>query len=456
MPTGGTSTHWLSSVTSAVGGGAAAVAVHDGASARSVEPPSYRPSWIVHLQPGTAILVERHSQYYVRLSAEATEIALLLARTGDLANVATILAATGRSEPGGTELADRLGANQFTAAWADGLLGDDLRVSGSSHAYVPLTCSLQLTNGCNLRCSFCYASSGKRYPEELTVAGWLEAMELLAAAGVCSVTLTGGEPTIAEGFRELLAAAGAYFMNVDVFTNGLHWTEDARRLAGALGNVRCQISIDGSRDRHDVVRGRAGSYDSAVRTISELCDHGVPVSVAMTVTPDNVADVGPLVDEVAAAGAMMFRAGQVQEVGRGDGEGFALRDNQEAIVVAELQAAAARWPDIHIVRWDICETDADKVASAAGTVAEFMTPGYLHWHVRADGWVTPCQIEEAPMGHILKDPIGTIGHPSRIGEVRGQARGCRCIGRVALPTPSGVPFLGARSPARSPYDATSG
>ena len=24
----------------------------------------------------------------------------------------------------------------------------------------------------------------------------------------------------------------------------------------------------------------------------------------------------------------------------------------------------------------------------------FCTPGYLAWYIRADGWVTPCQIEE--------------------------------------------------------------
>ena len=428
------------------------VAVDERSGTRRFEPPPYRPSWVVHLQPGTAILVERHSQYYVRLSAEATEIALLLARTGNLEQVAAALAAVGGRS--GVEsaamLADRLGANQFTAAWSKGLLGDDVRVTGSSQAYVPLTCSLQLTNGCNLRCSFCYASSGKRYPEELTLPDWLRTMELLASAGVCSVTLTGGEPTIADGFRRILVAAGAYFVNVDVFTNGLHWTEEARSLAGALGNVRCQVSIDGSRARHDEVRGRVGSYDSAVRSVRELSRAGVPVSVAMTVTPDNFADVGPLVDEVADAGAVMFRAGRVQAVGRGDGVGFSLTDAQEAAVEAELGAAATRCPAMHVVRWDVCETDADKVAAATGAHAEFMTPGYLHWHVRADGWVTPCQIEDAPMGHILRDPIAEIGHPGRIAEVKARAQGCRCIGRVQLPTGGEVPFGGRLGQRRLP------
>ena len=421
-----------------------AAAVDGRGGPRRFEPPPYRPSWVLHLQPGSAILVERNSQYYVRLSAEATEIALLLARTGDLDRVATILGAGGGGWGEGPQLAERIGANPFTAAWRDGLLGDDLRITGSSTAYVPLTCSLQLTNGCNLRCSFCYASSGRRYPEELSLPDWLRAMERLAAAGVCSVTLTGGEPTIAEGFRRILAAAGAYFVNVDVFTNGLHWTEEARRLAAALGNVRCQVSIDGTRVRHDRIRGRVGSYDSAVRSVRELREAGVAVSVAMTVTPDNFLDVTPVFDEVASAGAVMFRAGRVQNVGRGDDEGFFLSGSQEEAVGAALREAAARWPDVHVVRWDVCETDADRVAAAVCTQAEFMTPGYLHWHVRADGWVTPCQIEEAPMGHVLRDSIGEIGDPERIGAVQAEARGCRCIGRVRLPGPAPSPFLAVR------------
>jgi MoaA/NifB/PqqE/SkfB family radical SAM enzyme len=136
----------------------------------------------------------------------------------------------------------------------------------------------------------------------------------------------------------------------------------------------------------------------------------------------------------------------VQNVGRGDDESFSLTGHEEEVVGAALGKAAARWPDLHVVRWDICETDADKVAAAAGTRAEFMTPGYLHWHIRADGWVTPCQIEEAPMGHILRDPIGQIGDPGRVGAVQARAQGCRCIRRVQLPGPASAPFLGRRGP----------
>ncbi|HEX2274717.1 MAG TPA: sporulation killing factor system radical SAM maturase [Acidimicrobiales bacterium] len=425
-------------------GRATAVADGPGTGPQPVEPPPYRPTWVLHLQPGSAILVERHSQYYVRLSAEATEIALLLARTADLERSGRVLAAVGGpGDGGGAPLGDRLAPNPFTAAWARGLLGDDLRVTGSSQAYIPLTCSLQLTNGCNLRCSFCYASSGRRYPEELTLPDWIRTMQVLAASGVCSVTLTGGEPTIAEGFPRILAAAGAYFVNVDVFTNGLHWTDEARRVAGALGNVRCQVSIDGLPERHDRVRGRAGAYDSALTTVRELREEGIAVSVAMTVTPENFGDVGPLVDEAAEAGAVMFRAGRVQGVGRGDAIGFSLDTTQEEAVTAALGDAASRCPSIHVLRWDVCETDADRVAAAAGAPAEFMTPGYLHWHVRADGWVTPCQIEDAPMGHILRDSLTDIGHPDRIAEVAAQARGCRCIRRVQLPAGAGPPFVGA-------------
>ena len=434
----------------AVGGSDGAVAAPGAeGGGRAFEPPPYRPAWVLHHQPGGAILVERRSQYYVRLSAEATEIALLLARTADLDRVGAILSAIGRhGSEDGTALAGRLSANPFTAAWLAGLLGDDLRITGSSESYLPLTCSLQLTNGCNLRCSFCYASSGSRYAEELGPADWLRTIERLAAVGVCSVTLTGGEPTIASGFRQILAAAGASFVSVDVFTNGLHWTKETRQLAAALGNVRCQVSIDGGRAGHDEIRGRPGSFESAIGTVRALSADGVPVSVAMTVVPENVDDVGPLVDQVASAGAVMFRAGRVQDIGRGDDEGFALGDGAEERVVVALREAASRWPDLHVVRWDVCETDADRIAAATGTTAEFRTPGYLHWHIRADGWVTPCQIEEVAIGHILRDPITEIGTPERIEDVRLRAEGCRCIRGVEPPPPGTTAFLApsGRSP----------
>ncbi|MCU7928468.1 MAG: radical SAM protein [Candidatus Thiodiazotropha sp. (ex Dulcina madagascariensis)] len=189
------------------------------------------------------------------------------------------------------ELLEALGSHPFTASWLEGSLGPHLALSGSSESYMPLIATLQLTNSCNLNCSFCYASSGRAFNDELNPAQWINLLEKLSIGGLMSVTLSGGEPTLARGFPQVLEAASALINTVDIFTNGMAWLDKTVELVAALGNVRCQVSIDGLERNHDLLRGREGSYELAIGTIKRLSDAGVHVMTAMTVTPANYRDL---------------------------------------------------------------------------------------------------------------------------------------------------------------------
>ncbi len=102
------------------------------------------PAWGVHLQPTGAIFVDRLSLYYARLTGEAYELALQLARTGSLRDTARIQSRLQRRpiEQLEIELARALGGHPLTASWLDGELSAPLRVTGSSDAYLPLNVSL--------------------------------------------------------------------------------------------------------------------------------------------------------------------------------------------------------------------------------------------------------------------------------------------------------------------------
>lgn len=403
---------------------------------------------MVHLQPGGVLLVDPLSQFYLRLTQEGAELALLLARTNDLDRTAvTRSCVTGeRVEDVRSRLARMLEAQPTTTGWASGFLGDQLHVTGSAVAYLPLHCSLQLTNACNLSCSFCYASSGARYPRELSTDAWLGVMAELAANGVMGVTLTGGEPTLLRDFRQILAAAAAYFSSVDVFTNGMSWADADVALAASVGNVRCQVSVDGLAERHDRIRGHVGSFRRALTTIHRLDRAGLPVVVTMTATPENYQDVGAVIDEVAAAGATLFRAGMVRPVGRGAEGSFALDPSQRDDVSSQLLRASRRHDRLVVTEWGGCGVPGEP-ANPGELPLDFCTPGYLSWHIRADGVVTPCQVEERALGHVLDDLLVTIGNPERLARLRTEARACRCMGQVQLSAQVGLPFSEAPASA---------
>ncbi|MFF0164837.1 mycofactocin radical SAM maturase [Streptomyces prasinus] len=139
----------------------------------------------------------------------------------------------------------------------------------------PICLTWELTYACNLACTHCLSSSGRRDPRELTTREAKTVIDELEAMQVFYVNIGGGEPTLRSDFWELLDYATAHHVGVKFSTNGARITpEAARRLAGN-DYVDVQISLDGATaDVNDAVRGR-GSYTTAVRAMENLADAGM-------------------------------------------------------------------------------------------------------------------------------------------------------------------------------------
>lgn len=382
------------------------------------------PELAIHFQPHGAVMVDRKSMFYFRLSGRGAQLAFLLSKNKSLDKTARIWEITRKEKMDADQLKQELMAHPFTEAWTQGLLDQPLTVSGSIESYLPISCTLQLTNACNLSCPFCYASSGKPYQQELTASQWIEVMQKLAAHGVADITLTGGEAKLIKGFKDIAVAASSLFTNVNVFSNGLIWRDEEIELLSHLGNVCVQISIDGMDDTHDRLRGRKGGFKESMNNIKRLSDANIPVIVAMTINKTNAGEVADVVEQCVTAGAFLFRAGKTFSVGRATNGFYGLDKDSETLVQVQLKESGVKWGNkLHVIDWE---------SEQHTTVTDFCTPGYLAWYIRADGYVTPCQLEEMPLGHILEDSMMEIGAPDRLLIVKGTAQNCRCIGKIKL------------------------
>ncbi len=149
----------------------------------------------------------------------------------------------------------------------------------------PICLTWELTYACNLACSHCLSSSGRRDPRELTTAEAKAVIDELQRMQVFYVNIGGGEPTVRSDFWELLDYAVSHDVGVKFSTNGVRITpENARRLA-STDYVDVQISLDGATaEVNDAVRGE-GSFATALRAMENLRDAGVrgfKVSVVCT------------------------------------------------------------------------------------------------------------------------------------------------------------------------------
>ncbi|MFE3682738.1 mycofactocin radical SAM maturase [Streptomyces sp. NPDC059095] len=181
----------------------------------------------------------------------------------------------------------------------------------------PICLTWELTYACNLSCTHCLSSSGRRDPRELTTDEAKAVIDELEAMQVFYVNIGGGEPTVRPDFWELLDYATAHRVGVKFSTNGVRITpEAARRLAGN-DYVDVQISLDGATaEVNDAVRG-AGSYTTALRAMENLADAGMKdFKLSVVCTRHNIAQMDDF-KEIADRYGAQLRLTRLRPSGRG-------------------------------------------------------------------------------------------------------------------------------------------
>ncbi len=140
----------------------------------------------------------------------------------------------------------------------------------------------EITRRCNLRCKMCqYIDWLETVPTrvqadgELTTEEWLKVVDQTGRFSL--ITFTGGEVFVRKDFMQIFEHACSK-RRVHFISNATMLTEDrARRCVelapkwfGGRGFNFAGVSIDGTRDVHDVIRAQKGSFDKSTNGIKML------------------------------------------------------------------------------------------------------------------------------------------------------------------------------------------
>ncbi|MCK2220394.1 radical SAM protein [Actinomadura sp. ATCC 31491] len=145
-----------------------------------------------------------------------------------------------------------------------------------------------ITDGCNLRCPYCYASSEKCLPGELGTAESLDLVSRIAGLGAGTLVFTGGEPMLRKDLFQIAAHANDSGLRSNIITNAtmIRKPAQAARVAELFSQVT--VSMDGgTAETHDRTRG-AGAFDKTYRALRLLNDAGVTPNINHIVTSENV------------------------------------------------------------------------------------------------------------------------------------------------------------------------
>ena len=172
--------------------------------------------------------------------------------------------------------------------------GGDLTVD-DDHACLAV---VEVTEDCNLSCSFCFASSGPG-GNHRSMAEIGAMLDTVAEKGGRPVQFSGGEPTVREDLPDLVAMARDRGIDhVEVNTNGIRLaTEDgyAQALADA-GATAIYLQFDGlRRETYESIRG-VDLTDEKQAAIEACRKADLPVVLVPTVVPEvNDGEMGDIV-----------------------------------------------------------------------------------------------------------------------------------------------------------------
>ncbi|MEO8585617.1 MAG: radical SAM protein, partial [Acidobacteriota bacterium] len=205
---------------------------------------------------------------------------------------------------------------------------EHLSAPGTANLPMPTFVQLRITNLCNLRCKMCgqwgdtgiyrtgaeaAASDGERernrireligLNRQMALSDYVRLLDELAPSRPI-ISLFGGEPLLYPDVLPLIREIKKRDLTCSIITNGWRLEEMAEELVEA-GVDSIMVSIDGTPEVHDRIRGQAGSFARAaagVRAVARVRgaqESAVPMLLAiLPVTELNLEGVAPALEEL--------------------------------------------------------------------------------------------------------------------------------------------------------------
>ena len=288
-----------------------------------------------------------------------------------------------------------------------------------STSHPPLNYGLiEITDGCNLKCSHCRASATTD-PSAVTA---LEKpivedlLEDLVELGANTVTFTGGEPTTHDSLSEFIGYASDIGLKPRVQTNGTTLQRDELRQLQDHGLKQIGTGLDGDPGAHNCLRRSPVAYEMAVDMIEQAVDIGISVHVEHTITEYDPENTMSAIETARDLGVDVFQARAVVPTGRAmDNFPFPLSPSEYQDFLTLLVECNRRYDDIIIGSQDplynlVNDEIQNKLEKKYG-------------HVTADEYITGCSalltfVDVQPNGDVwpcsfMPEPIGNL-HEERL------------------------------------------
>ena len=151
-----------------------------------------------------------------------------------------------------------------------------------------------VTYGCNSQCKTCtYWHMTNRMKEDLSTVEVFELLDEAYKAGMRGYYIFGGEPLVRSDIEEIVEYAKNRGYLTTMNTNASHLYQCAESLGETLDFAF--VSLDYHNERHDLIRGRSGSFDEVMKGVKRLKETGnTKVTLVTTISKLNFDTIEPM------------------------------------------------------------------------------------------------------------------------------------------------------------------
>ncbi|MGP1436145.1 MAG: radical SAM protein [Phocaeicola sp.] len=160
---------------------------------------------------------------------------------------------------------------------------------------IPITANFELTPTCTLNCDMCFIHTTKSIVKKLgglrSVDEWLDLAEQLKEMGTLFILLTGGEPMLYPGFKELYIALRKMGFILTLNSNGTLIDEETIKIFAELQPRRMNITLYGtSSETYERLCHNVDGYQKTMKGLRLLKQYHIDTKINVSVVEKNKGD----------------------------------------------------------------------------------------------------------------------------------------------------------------------
>lgn len=283
------------------------------------------------------------------------------------------------------------------------------------------------TNNCNLRCNHCYHNREGQKNHSQKKDDLMNLTEVKNMIDDLTRTsrrwganprlhISGGEPLMREDLLDILEYTKQNKVATKLLTNGTLITQEKAMQIKKRGVNRVQISIDGDKERHNLIRKRKYAFNKAIQGISNCRNAGIGVTISFTAMQSNKDYLEQTIKDSIEAGAEMFGIqSYVPNIKLGINDPEVIGSKELYKLYCLQRELNKKYGDkIHLleteVLWNLmhCDDPLMKSSRKEGKYLGGCGTGFSGVSVLSNGRVYPCRRLPIDIGHISEGLVNLI------------------------------------------------